>query len=87
MSKAKAGDIEICYEIAGEGKPLVMIMGLTANMDRWAPELIDELVKNFRVLIFDNRGSGRTKAPPGGFSIGQFANDSSQLHGQISTED
>ena len=75
MEKTRVGDIDICYQVMGEGHPLVMIMGLTANMDWWDPQLLEDLSSRYRVLIFDNRGAGRTEAPPGEFTIKQFADD------------
>ena len=79
MEKVTVGDIDMCYQVIGEGHPLVMIMGLTANMDWWDPELLESLSKRYRVLIFDNRGAGRTDAPPGEFTIKQFADDTAGL--------
>ena len=73
------GDIDIHYRVMGEGKPLVMIMGLTANMDTWEPALLERLAGSYRVLVFDNRGAGRNSAPPGTFSISQFADDTAGL--------
>lgn len=79
MKKARVGDIDICYQVMGSGHPLILIMGLTANMDWWDPELLDQLSSRYRLLLFDNRGAGRTDAPEGEFSIEQFANDTAGL--------
>lgn len=73
------GDIDIHYRAMGTGEPLVMIMGLTANMDTWEPAMLDLLAERYRVIVFDNRGAGRTGAPPGDFSIAQFADDTAGL--------
>jgi pimeloyl-ACP methyl ester carboxylesterase len=75
MEKVQVGDILMCYRTMGEGHPLVLIMGLTATMDWWDPEFLDELSSRFRLLIFDNRGAGRSEAPPGDLYIKQFAED------------
>ena len=75
MPKVKVNDIEIYYEIHGDGFPLVMIMGLSANIDWWELPLIEELSKQFKVIIFDNRGAGRTDKPAMDFSIKMFADD------------
>lgn len=73
------GDIDMHYRVMGEGRPLVMIMGFTANMDTWEPALLERLAARYRVLVFDNRGAGRTTAPPGAFSMRQFADDTAGL--------
>lgn len=84
--KVRVRDIDICYRTTGEGFPLVMIMGLTANMDWWDPEFIDALSKKYHVVLFDNRGAGRTQAPPGQFSIKQFADDTAGLMDALGIE-
>ena len=65
----------MCYQVMGERQPLVMIMGLTANIDWWDLPSLEDLSSRYKLLIFDNRGAGRTDAPPGEFSIKQFADD------------
>ncbi|MGQ9722743.1 MAG: alpha/beta fold hydrolase [Candidatus Jordarchaeum sp.] len=71
----KVGDINIYYEIHGDGPPLVMIMGLSANKDWWHPFVLDQFSKNFKTVIFDNRGAGRTDKPKIDYSIKMFAED------------
>ena len=63
------------YEVNGEGYPLVMIMGGGGNLDWWNPHMIEELSKNFKVVTFDNRGTGRTDLSDKEFSIKLFADD------------
>ncbi|MFH1150795.1 MAG: alpha/beta hydrolase [Actinomycetota bacterium] len=75
MDKASVGDIEIAYSLAGEGPPLVMIMGLFTNADWWEPELIEALAEHYRVLVFDNRGSGRSGSGGEAFTMRRFADD------------
>lgn len=75
MPKVKVGDINIYYEIHGDGLPLVMIMGLSANKDWWHPFVLDQFSKNFKTVIFDNRGAGRTDKPKIDYSIKMFAED------------
>jgi pimeloyl-ACP methyl ester carboxylesterase len=49
MEQVKVRDLDICCELVGDGYPLVLIMGFTANMDWWDPELVDVLSKRYRV--------------------------------------
>ena len=79
MPKVKCDDINICYEVQGKGFPLVMIMGLGANMDWWDPSLIQELSKKFKTVIFDNRGTGRSDKGKAEFSVKLFADDAVRL--------
>ena len=40
------------------GKPLVMLHHFLAVIDHWDPAMIDEFAKEYRVIVFDNRGIG-----------------------------
>ncbi len=59
----KANGIELCYEEFGEpgDPPLLLIMGLGAQMIAWDEEFCRGLVgRGFRVVRFDNRDVGRS---------------------------
>jgi pimeloyl-ACP methyl ester carboxylesterase len=59
VARAQSNGIELEYEIFGEGEPLLLIMGLGAQMILWPEGLIDRLVaRGFRVIRFDNRDAG-----------------------------
>ncbi len=61
-----------------------MITGFTASMDWWDPEMVDYLSSKYRVLIFDNRGAGRTVTPEtGDFSCEMFASDTASLMNEL----
>nr|HAQ93857.1 alpha/beta hydrolase [Afipia sp.] len=50
---AKANGIELCYEIFGapDAEPLVLIMGLGAQMIHWDDEFCEQLAgRGFRVI-------------------------------------
>jgi pimeloyl-ACP methyl ester carboxylesterase len=54
-------DIEICYESYGpdEAPPLLLVMGLGAQLTLWPTGLVSELLeRGFRVIRFDNRDAG-----------------------------
>ena len=73
------GDIEVAYQIFGEGDPLLLIVGYSGTMDLWAPEVIKELASKYQVIIFDNRGMGKTTASGKEFTIELFADDTRGL--------
>jgi 3-oxoadipate enol-lactonase len=75
MPKVKVKDLNVYYETAGTGFPLVMVMGLGANKDWWAPPLINAISKKYKTIIFDNRGVGRTETPETNFTIKMMADD------------
>ena len=80
------GDIEVAYQIFGEGDPLLLIMGYSGTVDLWAPEVLKELASKYQVIIFDNRGMGKTTASDKEFTIELFANDTRGLLDTLSIE-
>ncbi len=73
--KVKVNDINMYYEVHGDGFPIVMIMGLAANVDWWTPDFLVGISKKFKTIVFDNRGAGRTDKPDVEYSIKMFADD------------
>ena len=59
MPTAKIGDIQIYYEDYGQGPPLIMILGLGQDIATWNFQ-ISELSKHLRLIVFDNRDSGKS---------------------------
>ena len=78
MPRRKVKDIEIYYEIHGQGDPLVLIMGLRRNVEWWYGQ-IPALSKHFKVVAFDNRGAGRSEKPVMDYTIKLFADDTMGL--------
>jgi len=63
MPSARVGDIHIEYEDLGpkHGRPLLLVMGLGAQMILWEDDLCAELIeRGHRVIRFDNRDVGRS---------------------------
>jgi pimeloyl-ACP methyl ester carboxylesterase len=83
MPKVRVNDIQVYYEVHGEGFPLIMIMGLGGNIDWWDPRLIQELSKKFKLIILDNRGAGRTDISSRKYTIKLFADDTVGLMGAL----
>lgn len=76
MPHAKVNDITLYYELHGEhGSPLVMIHGYGGMIASWSPALIDRLSAHHRVILLDNRGSGRSDKPTTPYTMAQFAAD------------
>jgi len=71
-------DIDMYYEIHGEGEPLVLINGLGLDISSWMPQ-VPSLSQKFRVVLFDNRGVGRTDAPRPIYAISEMADDTEAL--------
>jgi pimeloyl-ACP methyl ester carboxylesterase len=78
MSTARVGDVDLYYEEHGRGFPCLMIMGLAADSTAWALQVPD-FAKQFRTVVFDNRGVGRSAKPPGPYTIHGMADDAAGL--------
>ena len=72
------GDIDLNYEIHGEGFPLLFISGLAASTSTWEGQ-IGFFKDYYRCIVFDNRGAGLSGKPPGPYTIAQMAKDALRL--------
>ena len=66
---AKTNGVELCYDIFGDAnaEPMVLIMGLGAQMIFWDNDFCKELAgRGFRVVRFDNRDIGLSTKMSGG---------------------
>jgi pimeloyl-ACP methyl ester carboxylesterase len=66
---ARANGIDICYEIFGDAsaEPMLLIMGLGAQMIHWDDDFCTQLAaRGFRVIRFDNRDIGKSSRLSGG---------------------
>jgi pimeloyl-ACP methyl ester carboxylesterase len=78
MPLARLNSIKINYRVAGQGEPLVMIMGFSAGRIGWMPQT-HFFKKYYRVITFDNRGAGKSDKPPGPYSTRMLADDTVKL--------
>jgi pimeloyl-ACP methyl ester carboxylesterase len=72
---AHANGIDICYEIFGEAgaEPMLLIMGLGAQMIQWDDDFCRQLAgRGFRVIRFDNRDIGKSSRMAGGKRLTAF---------------
>lgn len=70
----------IHYEVRGrdDAPPLLLVMGLAMSSRGWA-SLPERLAERFRVIVFDNRGTGRSAAVRGLFRIQDLADDAAAV--------
>ena len=72
-------DVTLAYSEFGSGYPVVFINGLGSTMDTWNPPVLEKISQNFRVIIFDNRGTGYSSGTDTSFSIPLLASDTATL--------
>ena len=78
MPTASANGIELYYQDAGAGEPLVLVMGFGGDHLSWAFKLA-ALSARHRVIAFDNRGAGRSSAPDVPYTTAMMADDTVAL--------
>jgi len=67
------------YEVLpGDGPPLLMIRGLSRDRRFWMG-LEQLLTRSFTVIVFDNRGVGRSSKPEGWWTVPQMADDAAAV--------
>ena len=78
MATLKRPDVDLYYEVAGQGVPLLLIQGVGVAGEGWRPQ-VDGLKQRFQTLIFDNRGIGKSVPCNGPISIEAMAEDARAL--------
>ncbi|MCB0116693.1 MAG: alpha/beta fold hydrolase [Caldilineaceae bacterium] len=78
MPTIHTGEVNLYYEIYGEGKPLLLIAGAGCDHCFWRFQ-IDALAPYFKVVAFDNRGIGLSDKPEGPYSVFEMAEDTARL--------
>ena len=78
MPRTRIGNIEMYYEVHGSGEPLILIHGLSMDSSTWF-DRVPLLSQKYQVVIFDNRGVGRTDAPNEDYSTEMMADDTAAL--------
>jgi pimeloyl-ACP methyl ester carboxylesterase len=77
MAHAKIDGVEIHYTEAGEGDPLLLIMGFGMPGEAWLGSL--PFLQGFRAIYYDNRGTGLSGRPAGPYTIASMAADAAGL--------
>jgi pimeloyl-ACP methyl ester carboxylesterase len=75
---ARGGELRIAYELRGKlhwRRPwLVLIQGMGLDRSGWGP-VLRKLRRHFRLVLVDNRGSGRSGLPGASFDVADMAAD------------
>ncbi len=74
MTFADVNGIKICYEIQGEGEPLILVHGFGVKKEVWMCQF-GPLSEKFKVIRFDNRGAGQSDHPDELFTMEMLAED------------
>ncbi|MGA2320412.1 MAG: alpha/beta fold hydrolase [Solirubrobacteraceae bacterium] len=79
MPAVRVGDIELNCERSGAGPPLLLIMGMSGTSLHWGEPFLDELRRDFEVIVYDHRGVGTSSRLEGPVTIAELAEDAAGL--------
>ena len=74
MPRARVNDIDLYYQVHGQGHPLLLIQGFGGGHEGWFFQT-RAFKKHYQVIVFDNRGIGRTDRSPAPYTIKTMADD------------
>jgi pimeloyl-ACP methyl ester carboxylesterase len=87
MPSVDAGGVELYYERAGAGEPMLLIQGMSATHLTWGRPFLDTLERDFECIVFDNRGMGRSGRAEPAFTVADLAGDTVALLDALEIED
>ena len=82
----QAGDAKIYYEVYGEGKPLFVFHGGGVGTPYEMGQMIDNLRKNYRVIVVSTRGHGRSEIGHSELTYEQKSNDMLAVMKEVTDE-
>ncbi|MFQ5382423.1 MAG: alpha/beta fold hydrolase, partial [Dehalococcoidia bacterium] len=74
MPIANVNGVDLFYEQAGSGEPLLFHHGYTGSHDSWAG-IVERLQDRYQCSVMDCRGAGDSAHPEDGYTIPQMAED------------
>lgn len=75
MPYARTNAIDTYYEENGQGPPVVLIHGHSADLRLWASQVPALVDGGYRVIRYDVRGHGRGTVPPSGYTWENYSGD------------
>ena len=80
MPCAAVNGIDVHYRLTGDGpETIVLVNGLADDLETWAYQEAALTAAGYRLLMFDNRGIGKTSKPAGPYSSRLLADDAKAL--------
>jgi pimeloyl-ACP methyl ester carboxylesterase len=76
----------VCYRMAGEGPPIVLIHGITSRSGVWVQLMQDLVDAGYSVIAPDLFGHGASAKPKGDYSLGAYASGVRDLLGMLGYE-
>jgi pimeloyl-ACP methyl ester carboxylesterase len=71
VPKAKVNNIELYYEVHGQGYPVVFLHGYSSSHIMWQLQ-VPAISRDYQFIVYDARGHGQSESPP---SADQYSAD------------
>lgn len=81
-----ATDAEIYYEVHGDGAPLLFCNVTGLDHQAWKFHQVAEFSRDYKVILFDYRGTGRSSKTVQKYSIKMFTDDAAALLDHLNAE-
>ena len=79
MSMARVSDANIEYYLEGDGLPLLLISGFTAQASGWSDPFVELLQRHFETIRYSHRGTGTSDRLSGDITVRDLADDAAGL--------
>ncbi|MCU1264876.1 MAG: alpha/beta hydrolase fold [Acidobacteria bacterium] len=85
MPTTKVGEHRLYYEIHGQGEPLILVPGFRTGLWLWFRQ-VETFAQNFRTIIFDPRGIGKSDQSASPQTVRAMADDLAGLLSALEIE-
>jgi pimeloyl-ACP methyl ester carboxylesterase len=82
MPYVRIKNVDLYYETHGQGDPILLIPGLASDAGTFA-HFIPSVDSNFKLIVVENRGSGRSSKPSGQYTTEIMADEAMALLDQL----
>ena len=79
--------VDLFYQDAGSGKPVVLIHGWPLDGSSWAYQTAALLKQGLRVVTYDRRGFGKSSQPSTGYDYDTLADDLKAVLDELALDD
>lgn len=87
MPLLQLDDVDLYYEVHGSGRPFLFCAATCTWGEVWRPHQVPEFARDHRVVIFDQRGTGRSRVRSADFSTARLAADAAALLAHLDARD
>ncbi len=85
MPRLRVGDLELAYEVCGDGAPLLLLMGLGGDRQGW-DLLRPHLARRHRLVLIDNRDAGESVEAAAPYGLPAVAADALAVMDHLAIE-